>query len=166
MQEYITDAIVLRRDPVGDSDLRISLLTKKFGKMVVRAKSARKITSKLSPHLLPAFLVKVRIIEKNGIQIVDAIKTGKTAIDPGDLIALDKILQDSDLEPKLWPIISGGNIRWNDILTILGWDYRVAACHVCSGSPLVFFIPTQDFFCNNCSLGFPENGVIYIRNQN
>ena len=93
MQEYVTDAIVLTKRASGEFDGRYSLFTKKFGKMTGRAKSSRKITSKLSGHLEPGNAVKARFIEQKGTQIVDALKTARTGISLGDLAALESCCQ-------------------------------------------------------------------------
>ena len=65
MTEYLSEAVVLDKETSGDLDIRVSMFTKKFGKLKVRAKSARRIVSKLSPHLEPGNVAQVRIIEKS-----------------------------------------------------------------------------------------------------
>ena len=81
MQEYVTDALVLKKEPLRDFDARYFFFTKKFGKMKGRATSARKITSKLAGHLEPGTLVTARFVERNGgngnggVQIADALMT-------------------------------------------------------------------------------------------
>ena len=77
MQEYLSEAVVLDRLANGDLNGRVVFLTKRFGKLVGKARSIRKITSKLSGHLQPGNLVQVRMIEKNGLQIVDALKKSR-----------------------------------------------------------------------------------------
>ncbi|MDP2933050.1 MAG: DNA repair protein RecO [bacterium] len=57
MSTFHTTGIVLRVSPSGENDRRASIYTHDFGKLEVFAKSARRIQSKLSPHLEPLTLV-------------------------------------------------------------------------------------------------------------
>lgn len=45
----VTDALVVRVNPCGESDKMLTLLSDKYGKLSAVAKGSRKITSKLSP---------------------------------------------------------------------------------------------------------------------
>lgn len=98
MNEYLSEAVVLDRFPHGDLNGRIVFLTKRFGKLVGRAKSIRKITSKLSGHLQPGNLVQIRMIEKNGLQVVDALKKERLGLSLPELRFLGEIL--SEAEPN------------------------------------------------------------------
>jgi recombinational DNA repair protein (RecF pathway) len=143
MQEYVTDAIVLTKRPVGELDGRYALFTKKFGKMTGRATSSRKITSKLCGHLEPGSAVKVRFIEQKGTRIVDALKTARVAIGVRDLAALADLLPEMDPDAPLWEHLSlvrdggaeggigGERFSWATVLKLLGWDPEGAACAGC-----------------------------------
>ncbi|MFA6594491.1 MAG: DNA repair protein RecO [Candidatus Buchananbacteria bacterium] len=48
---FLTDAYILRQAPRGDYDLAITAYTKELGKIAAVAKGAKKMTSKLRPHL-------------------------------------------------------------------------------------------------------------------
>ncbi len=151
MQEYITEALVLDREPVGELDFRISFFTRKFGKLVAKAKSARKVTSKLSGHLLPGNLADIRLVEKNGLQVVDALKKWTAAAAAPDLSFLNKILAEGEPETALWNKLSSGGFNWPEALKILGWDPEFAVCSVCARPrPEAFNIGGQEFFCRNC----------------
>ena len=166
MQEYVSDAIVLNAEPNGDLDVRFSLFTKQFGKLKAKAKSARKITSKLSPHLQAGNLVRVRIVEKNGLQVVDALKQSSIGISPPTLYFLDQIVAEGVPEPAVWQECLLGSFRWPEILRILGWDPEGASCGACgSANPDLFHVRTQEFFCAGCSLKIPQDEVIYIRER-
>ena len=162
MQEYLTEAVVLDREPSGDLDFRVSLFTKKFGKMVAKVKSARKITSKLSGHLIPGNIVNARIIEKNGLQVVDAVK--KSAISCGsDFYFLNKVLADAEPDLAIWQKITSNNFQWLEILKTLGWDPEFASCSSCSRSnPKSFNFRSQEFLCANCFLNFGKKELLYI----
>lgn len=165
MQEYLSEAIVLARDPVGEADSRVSLFTKKFGKLVGRAVSGRKITSKLSPHLEPGFIVSARLVEKKGIKIVDALKIGKINAEARDLSLLARILGDAEPDYGLWGLISSAKFSWDNILGVLGWDPRSAPCLHCGKDPGVFFLASQEFFCLTCASRLPKNELIYMERK-
>ncbi|MBI4087588.1 MAG: recombination protein O N-terminal domain-containing protein [Candidatus Liptonbacteria bacterium] len=162
MREYFTEAVVLDREPSGELDFRVSLFTKKFGKLMAKAKSARKITSKLSGHLLPGNIADVRLIEKNGLQVVDAIKKSSTS-SGADLFLLNKILADAEPDPALWQKVISGNLRWGEVIKILGWDPEFALCSACAiPKPESFSIRGQEFFCRTCALRSGQKELLYL----
>lgn len=151
MQEYVTDAVVLAKRASGEFDARYTLLTKKFGKMMGRAKSSRKITSKLAGHLEPGSVVKVRFIEKTGVQVVDALKVAQVGISLADLAALDRLIPEMEADAPLWEQILEGPFSWFAVIKSLGWDPGEAVCAGCGrGDISHFFIPRQEFFCPEC----------------
>ncbi len=163
MKEYFSEAIVLDRENSGDQDLRVSLLTKRFGKLTGKVKSARKITSKLAGHLLPADLVKARFIEKNGLQLVDALKIGEVKADVFDLARIKRVLGEAEADAELWSSLSGGKVVWREILQKLGWDPAEAVCDVCKAPEAAgFHMPSQTFFCKNCVSRSAQDEVILI----
>ena len=156
MQEFVTDALVLRKEPLRDFDARYSFFTKRFGKVVGNATSARKITSKLAGHLEPGSLTRVRFIERNhgnGTQITDALKHGAVAMPLSDLGFLERMLAEGEVDEALWDECVGGRFSWSAVLRILGWDPRHAACTVCGKRAAAFYITRQEFFCKDCALG-------------
>lgn len=165
MQEYLGEAIVLSREPVGELDVRFSVFTKRFGKLEAKAKSARRITSKLAGHLEPGNLIDARIVEKNGLHIADALKKRRLNVELADLRQLGAILAEAEPEPRLWRELSSGKLNWGVVLGILGWDPRAARCQACGGTKdgLVFSVRGQEFFCGECSSKLDRNEVIYIK---
>ncbi|MEK7193558.1 MAG: recombination protein O N-terminal domain-containing protein [Patescibacteria group bacterium] len=152
MREYLSEAIVLDKEPNGDLDVRFSLFTKKFGKLHAKAKSARKITSKLAPHLEPGNLVQVRLVEKNGLQVVDALKKTFLDINLRDLYHLEKILAEGEPDKALWQALIEKRFVWREVLALLGWDPENALCEACEKyNPAYFDTRTQRFLCGNCS---------------
>lgn len=149
MQEYGGEALVLRKEPQSECDSRVSLYMKRYGKLVAKAKSARKITSKLSAHLEPGNISEIRLVEKNDLHVVDALKKNKLDINPRDLYLIDRILSEADPDPEFWRLLSSGRFNWNRALSILGWDPKEASCS-CGLSPRAFDISKQEFFCKNC----------------
>jgi recombinational DNA repair protein (RecF pathway) len=151
MQEYVTDAVSLRKFSQGDLDGRYVLFTKRFGKIVGKAKSSRKITSKLAPHLEPGTIAKVRFIESPGTQIIDALKEGTATASLLDLHFLSMLLPEGQPEPDLWDMLQEGSFAWTDALAALGWDPEGARCVSCGVRPGVhFYLPRQEFFCDVC----------------
>jgi len=165
MHEYLSEAVVLDRFPNGDLNGRVVFLTKRFGKLVGRAKSIRKITSKLSGHLQPGNLVQVRMIEKNGLQVVDALKKERLGLSLPELRFLGEILSEAEPEFVIWEMLVGGKFSWNDVLRILGWDPNFSSCGFCYGSTEIFHPRTQEFFCKNCAFKLPASEVLYINKR-
>lgn len=163
MREYLTDAIVLDREPSGERDLRVTLFTERFGKMTGKLKSGRSIVSKLSPHLEAGNLARVRVVEKRGVQIVDALSERKVRLSPTALHRLSQILSEGSREESLWELLIGDAFTWTKALSVLGWDPRHVRCEICEGRDhLLFHIPTQRFFCANCASKLPAKEVLYM----
>ncbi len=151
MQEYLSEAVVLGVYPNGDMDSRISLFTKKFGKLTAKAKSARKITSKLAGHLQPGNVVQARLVEKGGLQAVDALKSSRLDAPLSNLFFLDRLLAETEPDLELWQAVTDGKWDWRRILRILGWDAAEASCGICGKKPECFYPEQQEFFCRSCA---------------
>jgi recombinational DNA repair protein (RecF pathway) len=163
MQEYVTDAIVLKKDPLGDMDGRYTLFTKRFGRIMAKAKSSRKITSKLAPHLEPGIVAKVRFIETKGTQLIDALKSGHVPLPLSDLHFLSQLLPDAEPEPALWELLTGEHFTWAVALAILGWDPADAECAECGAKhPTYFYIARQEFYCRTHASKARKDAVLSI----
>jgi len=151
-ERYFEEAIVLARENRNDIDGYVHLYTKGAGKLSARIKSARKITSKLSPHLQEGNVVTIRLIEKNGLQVVDVLKNGKVNVGFRDLYALNKLLESDDFDFNIWTELIGDNqFNWRRVLGFLGWDPEFALCGACNKKrPSFFDISRQDFVCQEC----------------
>jgi recombinational DNA repair protein (RecF pathway) len=148
MEEYVTDAIVLRKDPRGDLDGRYTLFTKRFGRIAGRATSSRKITSKLAPHLEPGTVTKIRFVEAKGTQLVDALKSARVTLAIAELAAIAELTPEGMPEPELWNMLVSGAFSWRAALATLGWDPAHARCATCAGAPAnYFYVPRQEFYC-------------------
>jgi recombinational DNA repair protein (RecF pathway) len=170
MQEYVSDAIVLRKDPQGDLDGRYVFFTERFGKVVAKAKSSRKITSKLASHLEPGTIGKIRFIENHSTQIIDALKTRMSPVSVANLHFLSQLLHELQPEPELWEMLVAGAagapasdeakkaelFSWLKVLAVLGWDPQEAVCVSCGKArPAYFYVPRQEFFCAVCVRKLP-----------
>ena len=162
MYEYLTDAVVLERQPVGDKDSRVSFFTKRYGKLVGRAKSARRITSKLSGHIEPGMVLKLRAVERRGIQIVDALKEGKVQVDIANLRFLNQLLGDGEPDRRIWNALTSRTFSWSTLLGHLGWDTLYARCTSCGQNPESFHIRSQEFFCTWCASRLAQEEVLYM----
>lgn len=162
MREYITQAIILDREPQGELNARITIWSREFGKMRGRATSLSKITSKLSAHLEPGLLSDVRLVENKNIQIVDALKIRRLAIPPGDLPRLARLLAEGEPEEDLWVAATADRWSWRAVLGALGWHPDGATCVLCGRRPEAFSIASQDFFCELCAGKLPADTLIYI----
>jgi len=162
MQEYVSEAVVLRKEPVRDFDARYYFFTKRFGKIVGRATSTRKINSKLAGHLEPGNLARVRFVEKNGTRVVDALKEQKLGISLPDLGRLDALLAESGPETDLWDEMLSGRFSWPNALRILGWDPAGAVCEKCGKAAPYFYLPRQEFFCAACASKFKQSELILV----
>lgn len=152
MQEYVSEAVVLSKEPRGELDVRVSLFLRRFGKMTMRAKSARKITSKLSAHLEPGNVVRVRLIEKNGFQVADALKSSRLPLAPTDLHFLDRLLAEDVPDHELWELLTRGAFHWGNVLRMMGWDPAAASCRSCGRKAEVFDMRSHDFLCAACAM--------------
>ncbi len=164
MQEYLSEAIVLSVRQNGNLDARVSLFTKRFGKMKAKVKSARKITSKLAPHLQPGNVVRVRIVEKAGLHVADALKLFSLGLSPYTLGFLGELMPEAEPDLELWTLFTRSDFRPQEILKVLGWDPALAECGICADrNAPVFHIRTQEFFCEGCASKFPANEVFYTQ---
>ncbi len=175
MTEYFTDALVLDQEMSGEFDKIVYLYTKDFGKIAARAKSLRKITSKLAGHLEPLNFVKVRLVEKNGFQIVDALATVKFKKTTANLEACHFIKEMTfELQPdkKLWLVIKknfkdfkGVKFSYKSLLEVLGFSSTFAKCQICNKKSIAYFlIPDTVFLCRSCANNskINKNELIYI----
>lgn len=152
MFEYYTEAIVLDKEDLGDCDSRVFLYTKEFGRIAAKAKSLRKITSKLAGHLEPLNIVQVRLLAND--QAVDALKIGqlpRTLKSVAVINLIKEISADGQADPELWKLLQGGKFTGHQVLSILGFNPALALCQICSvQSPENFLYKTLDFLCSHC----------------
>ncbi len=166
MREYVCEALVLSREGAGEVDSHINLLTHEYGKVSARARSARKISSRLSAHLEPGTLSLVRLVEKKGIQITDALLIRKLNLDQLALHQLETLLATGEPEETVWTALTTAKtMPWQSILASLGWEDTHATCFSCGqATPDGFFIPHLAFLCVQCRDGsrLPLHSVEYI----
>ena len=162
MVEHYTRAFVLAREPKGELDAALTLYTKDLGKVVAKIKSIRRITSKLSGHLVPGSLANIRIVERNGNghQVVDALST-YVEINLESLRFLDfvnKLTPVGVPDLHLWHELESTLIKetpsknaFQRIIYLMGYDPKNAACDNCGSRQIAYFVPRDIMFlCARC----------------
>ena len=169
MREYSTEAVVLDKESIGDLDALVSLYTPEHGKVVARAKSVRKITSKLASSLEIANIITARILESENHQIVDAfsLSRGEQWRESLDslrelvdfLTCVKEITSEGESEIRLWETIQGifasrpHSLKpyYRNLLASVGFDPRHARCEGCKNQKPDYFIPRDSIFiCKRC----------------
>ena len=182
MREYFTEALVLDKKDSGELDNLIFFYTEKLGKVVARAKSSRKITSKLAGHLEPLNYVKVRLVDKNGFQVVDALtsnrqsalRTPKTsAAQFGQALIflqfIEAITMELQPDKKIWLTIKKSfknleedKFSYKPILQALGFDPQFASCNVCEKQVDYFSKTEHVFLCKKCAVKIKKDEVVLM----
>lgn len=174
MTEYFTSALVLDTEDSAELDKTIYLYTKELGKVVAKAKSIRKITSKLAGHLQPLNFVRVRLVKKNGFQVTDALTISRVKFSQEALAVLQFIKEMTfELQPdkNLWFLIKktfqdlrdNKKISYQPLLKALGFAPDFARCHVCASKFVAYFSKTEQvFLCRRCSSKVPKDEIILI----
>ena len=75
MRTFIVEGIVVRRRNVGEADRILTVFTKQYGKMTVKAVGVRKISSKRSSHIEPLNHVVMSLYQGKGMAILTEITT-------------------------------------------------------------------------------------------
>jgi recombinational DNA repair protein (RecF pathway) len=176
MIEHYTKGIVLDRKIRGEIDGTVVLYTEGLGKISAFVKSIRRPTSKLSGHLMPGKMVKVRMVEKNNIQAVDVLSE-KNLCDPRPLLSfikfLDEVIPYGEPDSSLWHgienIVENRDFSprtYNNLLRILGFGGESVACGYCTSREIEYFsIADIMFLCNNClkKVVLNRDGLIKIK---
>ncbi len=185
MLEYSTEGLVLDKEKKVDFDGLVYLYAKDYGKIIVKAKGIYKPTSKLAGHLEPLNLVKVRLVEKNGFQVADALLIKK--IIRGEAVKSKKFYQQAvnlllfikeltfELQPdfKLWQAIlktfevinKKRTPSYSLIFEALGFSPKFASCQKCKKKPVRYFSKKdQVFYCGKCAVSskIPEKELVLI----
>lgn len=192
MTEYFTEALVIDKKTNGELDGLVVLYAQNLGKVTVKAKSIKKITSKLSGHLEPLNLVSIRLVEKErlpagrqGFQVVDALTMNNNSHLRKDKLIYSqsiKLLQfveamTFDLQPDarfylaikkiLEHFVEYKNHQkmiYSHLLRILGFDPKFALCTICRNGNINFFHTADNIFlCAKCSSKISESELILIR---
>jgi DNA repair protein RecO (recombination protein O) len=75
MRQLVVDGIVLKRKNVGEADRFVTLFTKQFGKMQLKAIGVRKIASRRASHIELLNVVRCGVYKGKGMPILTEIAT-------------------------------------------------------------------------------------------
>ncbi len=172
MKEYFTEAIVLDEENIGELDKFVYLYTEDLGLVRAKAKSVRRITSKLAGHLQPLNFVKIRLVEKNGLQVVDALtsdRAPKTETNLALLRFVKEMTFEFQKDRKIWLLLKkflkspAKNFSYKPFLIAFGFSTQFARCTVCDSAAVRYFSKTEQLFlCERHGLKIPKDEVILI----
>jgi len=180
MKEIYTRALVLNRRPLGEQDGLVSFFTQDFGKIVARARSIRKPTSKLSAHLQPLSFVKIRFVKLGDKEIFlitdcvwdDALRPFQThkRYDMLNMLSfVNAVTFDLQTDRRLWHFLEevfkhhyNLNQIIRGILQLLGHDPTGATCRVCKKNADIFVYHDESFLCQHCAQMVPKEQYISI----
>ena len=154
----------MKREDRREFDERLTLYCEGLGKVSAKTISTKKILSKLSPHLIPGNVISARLVEKNELQLVDALKVGETSLTLTDLYRVDYLLEDEQPDREIWNILLAKSFDWIRLLSIAGWDGRHATCSRCFSKNIYFFdLLNQVYLCEKCqAYQTAENSLLLI----
>ncbi len=160
MHEFTANAAVIGREESGETDAKIYLFTKEFGKISAKATSARKIGSKLAGHLQPLNLVAVRVVERRGATIADALTLIKGAPSRSALAVASLVryaAPEGERDREIWDLLvsiakglPGRGMR--HALKVFGYDPVLARCLLCGSPPQAFSVEDAGFYCVRCAV--------------
>ena len=177
MFEIVTEAVVLDKENLGESDSRVFLYAKDLGKVTARVTSARKITSKLSPHLEPFNYITARLVsrlegaEGQFYQLADSLRidAGSSLIKSlSALLFFKSVLPNGIPDSGVWDfliqMVQGRPADLEAILKLLGFDPLFASCEICKRvQPEYFYAKSNFFVCRPCVLNSKEDKINFIK---
>ena len=98
MIEYSTKALVLDANNVNELDKLVLSIYGRIGQGGCQGQKRQKITSKLAAYLEPLNFIRIRLVEKNGFQIVDALNFDKITVSPQNL-AISRFIKEMPYDP-------------------------------------------------------------------
>lgn len=173
MREWVTEAVVVDKEPAGEADARVALYTERFGMVMARATSARKITSKLAAHLEPARRIVARLVERrnsgNGgfvFHVTDAVTVSRLPLTRDHLRLLQALVPRGEVDPGLYGLVVSGAASVHAFLAAFGFDPRFASCETCGGRPPASFLPdTGRYLCAACAARITPGSFIALAEQ-
>lgn len=179
-KEFFSRALVLERKDRNDADGTVYLFTEDFGKVVARAKSVRKIKSKLSAHLQPLAFVKARFMRRNGdgFVIIDCVVdeemasfgTRKRFDALPALKLLNKSIGEMQTDRRLWHyLIEVFKKEYTQadvlrgLLRLLGLAGEATYCRICDDPQVAaLYSKEEQLLCRVCASKVSANEILYI----
>lgn len=157
MQEFVSEAIVLDKEPLGEADSRVTLYTEARGKIIAKATASRNIASRLAGHLEPGSVAFVRVVGDGSGQIADAYAAGTLARGAETmrlLRFLGGFLMEGETDSALWDYLNTGKdgaLEGRRLLAVLGFDPTEAVCANCGREKPEYFDSREArFVCARC----------------
>ena len=168
MFEITTKGIILDKEPARDYDGVLTIYTEKLGKVIARAKSLRKITSKLAAHTEIGMLSEVRLVSRNsfmtqsGLRLADSLLSRQLFSDFYFLELVKELTLEFHEGRDLWQFLISGNPDRNELLRLSGFGVAAKTCNYCRNQAVLFYNIDQVFLCLLCSTEFPLSRLIKI----
>jgi DNA repair protein RecO (recombination protein O) len=97
-RSYLCEALTLKKQPLGEADLLVTLYTRDRGKLRAMAKGARRATSKLVGHLEPLTQVSLSLAQGRNLDFITQVQVvGSLAALKTDLKSIAKGLYVAEL---------------------------------------------------------------------
>jgi len=159
MGDYTTLALILDKEIIGESDSEIHFFTEKLGRVTARAIGARKILSKLSAHLEPNSVSFIRLVEKKGFLVTDAIKEKRLNFSFEELLVLKNGTAEFEKDQFLWEKINEEKLSVSDMLNHFGFNPKFSSCSFCGEEePEFFYFKKHEYICKRCVFNFGIQG--------
>lgn len=73
IRSYKTEGIIIKRQRVGETDNLITVFSNNLGKLILKAKGVRKVTSRKSPYLEPYNHVRLFVVKGKTLDIITEV---------------------------------------------------------------------------------------------
>jgi DNA repair protein RecO len=180
MNEFYSRAVVLERNNRGEIDGEVSLFTEQYGKVVLRAKSINKITSKSSAHLQPLRFVRVRWTESKKADskplLLDALwdetitqyKTNEKHTVLPLVRVLNRVCMEFQPELRIWKLLEAVFTKEYDAkdlgraaLSFLGIHPEYERCAQCGIREIKAFLASDArFVCAVCASQIDADEIV------
>jgi len=125
---YTTYAVILNTNKVGEADEIVSLYTKDFGKLVAKAKSSKKVTTKQGNFFHAVGIIQCSLVLGRGGYIISGVsekkicsKTNSDFRAMGHLISffrtVDSLVFENQKDIKIWKLLNVALSTTNKILS-------------------------------------------------
>lgn len=181
MAVYKTNALVLRRIPLGETDKIVTLFSREYGKFSAVAKGARKTTSRLAGATEPLMLLRALLAEGMNLDVLTQCEIKESfPLLRGDfgLILratyacelLEKLTVERDAAPEAFDLLlstlyvlqraadpdAALHAFELQLLAQVGYEPRLDACARCGGDlqhdgPLFFSPSRGGLLCSSCA---------------
>ena len=165
MIEYYTKALVLDKESRSEYGATVHLFTRDIGRVEAKGAGLKRITSKLSGHLDPGLISFVRLVEKNGFVLADALRVHRFRFSFDSLNTIKHLAPELMRDDDLWGSILNREVKPEDLLSHFGYDTKFARCSLCGRSPVsCFSFASHSFLCDSCLIAsqLSEGEVVCI----